>query len=784
MPQALVTSPLRVVHIISGLGQGGAETVLYRLVTASAQENDNQVICFGGPGVFGPRLEAAGVTVHYLHMRRPWSIVRGLLRLPQLIRRLQPDVVQTWMYHADVLGGLAAKRARVPVIAWGIRNSGDNLQQSSLKARIMASLGAKLSRRVPTHIIACAHNAARRHKQWGYAAEKMQVVPNGYDFSVWRAASTDGNRTAVREEWGIQEGQIVYGAVARWNPLKDHANLLAAFAEVIKQQPSARCVLIGEGLDTTNHELMLLLTRFQLHEQVLLLGRREDIPRLMSGLDTYVLSSKAEGFPNVVCEAMAAGVSCVVTDVGDAALIVGEYGTVVPPRNAHALAMGMLAASSAQALHGERLEQARQRIEQLFSLATMVNTYDRIWRGQIVAPSGADSALSHPSLSTTTGSSAQGRLLMVVNNPAFFMSHRVGIALTAQKQGYDVHIATMPGPAVAQIQALGLTHHAIKMSRSGKNPLQELRTVWNLYGLFRQLRPDLVHAVTIKPVLYGGIAARLARVPAFVAAISGLGYVFMRARGGVMRRAAIWLYRLALAHRHSRVIFQNHSDRDVLLRARVVRAEQVVMIRGSGVDLQQFYPVEPPATPPVVVTMVSRLLADKGVREFMVAAQLTAKAQPAIEWRLVGSVDPANPASLQESEIKQWQAEGWGQYLGERSDIAQLYQQSHIAVLPSYREGLPKSLVEAAAAGLPVVTTDVPGCRDAIEPDRSGLLVPPKDAQALANAVLRLANDPAQRTQMGHASRLLAEQAFDIRKINEQHLQIYQSLLSGVSPKT
>ena len=357
-------------------------------------------------------------------------------------------------------------------------------------------------------------------------------------------------------------------------------------------------------------------------------------------------------------------------------------------------------------------------------------------------------------------------LLFVVNNPAFFMSHRVPVALAAQKAGYDVHVATMDGPAVADIQALGMTHHAIPMTRSGKRPLQELGTLLALVRLFRRLRPDVVHLVTIKPVLYGGIAARLARVPGMVAAISGLGFVFLSnsLKMRLVRAVVARLYRIALGHPNSRVIFQNANDRDLLKSL------------GAVVDLDAVRPTPEPPAPPVVVTMVARLLRDKGVQEFVQAARLLRERGVPVTMQLVGGLDAGNPASATQADVDAWQQDGCVQALGERSDVAALYAAAHIAVLPSYREGLPKSLIEAAACGRAVVTTDVPGCRDAIEPNVTGLLVPVRDAAALADAIARLAKDAALRQAMGAAGRALAEREFDINQVARIHVALYDAL--------
>lgn len=369
-------------------------------------------------------------------------------------------------------------------------------------------------------------------------------------------------------------------------------------------------------------------------------------------------------------------------------------------------------------------------------------------------------------------------LLFVVNNPAFFMSHRVPVALAAQQAGYDVHVATMDGPAVADIQALGMTHHPIPMTRSGKHPLQELGTLLALIRLFRRLRPQVVHLVTIKPVLYGGIAARLTRVPGMVAAISGLGFVFLShsLKMRLVRSVVARLYRVALGHPNSRVIFQNANDRDKLKSLGAVRDDQVVIIRGAGVDLNAYRASPEPPEPPVVVTMVARLLRDKGVQEFVQAARLLRERGVPVTMQLVGGVDAGNPTSATQDEVDAWRQEGCVEALGERSDVAALYAAAHIAVLPSYREGLPKSLIEAAACARAVVTTDVPGCRDAIEPNVTGLLVPVRDAQALADAIARLAGDAALRQAMGAAGRGLAEREFNVERVARIHVELYDAL--------
>lgn len=373
------------------------------------------------------------------------------------------------------------------------------------------------------------------------------------------------------------------------------------------------------------------------------------------------------------------------------------------------------------------------------------------------------------------------KILLVVNVPEFFLSHRLPIAIAARNAGYDVHVATGPGETCQQIKELGFAHHLIPLSRSGRNPTAELRTLWVLLRIIHSIKPDLIHLVTIKPVLYGGLVSRIARVPAVVAAISGLGSVFVaRERRGFGLRSGIeLLYRVALGQKNIKVIFQNPSDRAILASIGAVSDDKTVLIKGSGVDLAR-YAVRPEPDNVPVITFAARLLKDKGVEEFVEAARiLKARGLQAV-FRLIGSTDPDNPTTVTQKQLDQWQSQGIVEVLGYRTDIADLFAQTNLVVLPSYYgEGLPKVLIEAAACGRAVITTDHPGCSDAIEPGKTGLLVPVRDAIALADAIQSLINDPVRRKEMGVAGRAFAEREFAIEKVVNTHLDIYRELLSA-----
>lgn len=374
---------------------------------------------------------------------------------------------------------------------------------------------------------------------------------------------------------------------------------------------------------------------------------------------------------------------------------------------------------------------------------------------------------------------AMRKLLFVVNVDWFFLSHRLPIALAAQKLGFEVHIATRVTDRLAVLQAYGLRVHSLGLVRGGVGVLNALQTVWDLRCIMKMVEPDVVHLVTIKPVLLGGLVARWMRVPALVSAVSGLGYVFT-ARGlkAWLRKNVVGrVYTLALGHGNQAVIFQNPDDRDTLMRVTGLLHSKVEMIRGSGVDLLEYTVVSEPTDVPVVL-FPARLLADKGVFEFVAAAKLLRSKGIAARFVLAGLVDMANPTSVSQAQLDGWVADGVVEHWGYRPDMPQVLASATVVALPSYREGMPKALLEAAACGRAVVTTDVPGCRDAIEPDVTGLLVPVRSVEDLAQAIGQLLNQPKKRKAMGIAGRRLAEQEFDVRAVVDKHLAIYQKLLA------
>ena len=370
-------------------------------------------------------------------------------------------------------------------------------------------------------------------------------------------------------------------------------------------------------------------------------------------------------------------------------------------------------------------------------------------------------------------------ILFVVNTPNFFLSHRLPLAVAAKEAGFNVHVATKNGSEISQITKHGLAHHIIPFDRSGHNVFSDLTTLKSLIKLFRDIRPNLVHLVTIKPVIYGGIAARIVGIQSVVAAISGLGTAFIDISfyGSIRRLLIQKLYKEAFKHDRLVVIFQNQDDRKMFTTKNLVNYKCCRIIRGSGVKLSDYpFTPEPNSTP--IVVMAARLLKDKGIFEFIQSAKILKGKGVKVIFRLIGESDFDNRSGITKTTLNKWEVDGFVELLGYRNDIANQYAKANIICLPSYREGLPKSLIEAAACGRATITTDVPGCRDAITPGVTGLLCAVKDSNALANAIEKLVKNANKRKKMGKAGRELAEKEFAIERIVDEHMDIYQELIN------
>lgn len=323
----MTATPHRLSIIITGLSVGGAETMLLKLLERLPDRFSPSVVSLTTPGEIGPRIAALGIPVMSLGMRPGPGLPAVMVRLVAVLRRQRPALVHTWMYHADLAGGVAARLAGVPAVAWGIHNSRLDAQTTSRSTRAVVRLCAAVSRVVPHRIVSCSEEAKRLHVARGYDARRMVVLPNGFDVS--RFTPDPAARVALRQELGLAATTPLVGLVGRWHPMKNQVGFCRAAARVRERHPEARFVLAGAGLEPANAELARAAAAAGVASALHLLGGRDDMPRLMAALDVLASSSVSEAFPNVLGEAMACGVPCAVTDVGDSALIVGDTGRVV-----------------------------------------------------------------------------------------------------------------------------------------------------------------------------------------------------------------------------------------------------------------------------------------------------------------------------------------------------------------------------------------------------------------------------------------------------------------------
>ena len=379
------------------------------------------------------------------------------------------------------------------------------------------------------------------------------------------------------------------------------------------------------------------------------------------------------------------------------------------------------------------------------------------------------------------------KILYVVNNAAFFCSHRLPIALAARAAGYQVALATggagsptLEEPALRELEAKAVPHRVVAFSSSGMNPLREVLGLLQLYVHIRRWRPAVVHCASPKGLLYGGIAARAAGVPGLVLAVSGMGSMTTRGASWprrLLRVAYSRLVHLAYGHRNRRVIVQNLDDRSAVVGQGFATEAHTILIPGSGVRLPPFLSLDISRREPLVV-LPARLLQEKGVVVFVDAVRLLR--QRGVSWRfaLVGTADYANPSSVSEPDIREWERAGLVEWWGHRSEMAAVLGQARIVCLPSfYGEGMPKSLLEAAAAGCAIVTTDATGCREAVLPGVTGDLVPPRDPAALAKALQRLIDDPLRCLAYGEAGRAMARERFDVDTVIARTLALYRELV-------
>lgn len=371
------------------------------------------------------------------------------------------------------------------------------------------------------------------------------------------------------------------------------------------------------------------------------------------------------------------------------------------------------------------------------------------------------------------------KFLLVVNDMAWFWSHRLPLAKDILKAEAELHLATNDAEGNAQVTALGITGHDLPAHTGSFNPFGQFQLAWRIFKTLKDVRPDIVHAITLRHAFYTGIASRLAKTPNAVFTVAGLGSLFESQKPQIraIRMIVVPLLRLAFGGEGRFVIFQNPDDARLLVRSGAIERERCIVIRGSGVDPVQFsYQPEPQGTP--VVLFCSRLLKAKGIGEFVHAARILKSKQIDARFLVAGDIAPGNHDSVTPEELEDWKEEGTVEFLGHRSDMPALMAGANIVCLPSYYgEGVPKVLLEAASTGRAIVTTDMPGCRETVEDHVSGLLAEARNSWSLAEALEKLLRDPVMRQSMGQKGRQRIEEGFTVEKVNAKTMSVYKRLL-------
>lgn len=761
-------SRLRVLHVISGLETGGAETSLTRLVAATSRDVCHTIVSLTGRGTQAVLLEQHGATVHALRWKRGRISLSGLRAIVRLVSSTNADVIHGWMYHANLIATLVAvvtnRRKR---LVWSIRHSLDGWLHESRALRLVIRAGALVSR-LPQQILYNSERARAQHEQLGYHAGRSMVVPNGFDTE--RFAPDAARRARIRTSLGIAGDAPVVGMVARVHPLKDHGTFLQAAALLRRQLPNARFVLAGRGTNDSQGIVRRTVRELGLDDAVLLLGDRSDAEAVYNACDLVALTSTSEAFPNTVGEAMSSGVPCVVTDVGDARRIAGGIGRVIAPGDAAACARAWGDVLARPKLSRAALGiAARGHIVSHFSVARSRDSHLALW-----------SALSGRAVARTP------RRVLHVLTASMSLHFLRGQRECLEQQGIDLHVACTPGAELDEWAArYPGTAHAIPMRRAIA-PVADLVALWRLVRLMREQQFHVVHAGTPKGGMLGSIAARISRVPTRIYHLRGLP---LSTATGFKRHVLRFTERLSIAAATHVLSVSDSLRREAASHGLVDPANVLLIGAGSsnGVDARaRFNPslvsrrlandvrsAHGISTDAIVIGFVGRITRDKGIAELLDAWRSVRSAHGNVHLLVVGDADDATPQTAH--VLAAFRGDPRVHVHGGDWNTPPLYAAMDLLVLPTYREGFPNVLLEAAAMALPVVATRVPGCVDAVDDTQTGMLVPPRDGAALASAVARYVTNPELRRVHGNAARSRILRDFDQQLIWDGLASLYGS---------
>jgi glycosyltransferase involved in cell wall biosynthesis len=371
-------------------------------------------------------------------------------------------------------------------------------------------------------------------------------------------------------------------------------------------------------------------------------------------------------------------------------------------------------------------------------------------------------------------------LLLVVNVDWFFISHRLKIATKALKEGWRVIVAANDTGMSSNIENMGIEFVSIPLNRYSLNPISEIKTIHSLYKLYKKINPTIVHHITLKPIIYGSIIARILKVNRVINAISGLGYNFTNNKNGVVPKLMLYLLKIGMNNKRVVLIFQNKDDLRQLKKAGIVNENHTIhFIKGAGVDLEQFKFKPIVKKTKLIILFPARMLWNKGIKELLEVANLMEKEyKEKLCFELCGMLDNDSKDAVPEEYLMKWNKEGYITWKGHQNNMLNEYERCDIVVLPSYREGMPKSLMEACAVGRPIITTEAFGCKECVEEGKNGFKVPVKSVSALKEAIEILVNSEEKRIEMGLYSRRKAENEFSLQKVVDSHIKIYNNYLN------
>lgn len=710
------------------------------------------------PGPQWGLIQKEGVPIHEVAMQRgisPLSDLVSLWRMVRLILKIRPTIIHSYTPKAGLVSMLAAWMCRVPVrvhtftgLIWPTTHG---------FKRLILVVVDRLLCACATQVVPEGAGVLHDIKVGRITGKPLSIIGHGniagvdVDYFSTRAPSVKDAALQLRAIHGIHENSFVFVFVGRLNRDKGLDELLSAF-----QKLPANCRLLVAGNEDLSAPISKSATQtLMTHPRIHWLGFLEDIRPCLLVANVLVLPSYREGFPNVVLQAGAMERPVIATDISgcNEAITPGLNGWLVPVKDANTLEFAMReAVKSPELVLASMGNSARERIVARFERTAHWDRMLDFYRSQL----------------RSLPVEAPETLLLIASFAESILNFRKDLLISIQTKGLEVHIAA-PGILVNRqlrdkMTEYGWTLHPIQLQRSNLNPLLNLRSAWSVLSLVRKVRPDYVLAYTIKPVIYGMFASWLVRIPKRYALLTGLGYVFVHLSD---RKVLSFFIRKAYSFvmgKTNKVFFQNPDDQALFRSLGLLPpSTPSCVVNGSGVDVADFAVAPVPPEPHFL--LIARLLGDKGVREYAQAAQRTRALYPQARFSLVGWLDE-NPDAIAQSELDSWVQAGTLDFLGRLSDVRPAIAACSVYVLPSYREGTPRTVLEAMAMGRAVITTDAPGCRETVVDGDNGFLVPVQSVDALAEAMARFITDPTLATRMGQRGRQLAEDKYDVHKVN------------------